>query len=122
MPCADWEYIRIWLFNAGPPPNVDFARFSFHVPTTGSASIPAAMTALPMVRSAPRNTLERTFFTIVPLWLLLRLLVVSLCPRTNCGPIQRAPACTRGFRLARVWAPANLARTARVLRHGIALN
>jgi len=32
------------------------------VPTTGSASAPDAMTALPIVRSAPTNTLERTFF------------------------------------------------------------
>ena len=47
------------------------------------------MTTQPIVRSAARNTLERTFFTIVPLWLVLRLLVVLLWPLTSC-PAQSA--------------------------------
>ena len=63
------------------------------------------MTALPMVRSAPRNTFERTFFTIVPLRL-GALLVVSLWPLKYCRHIRRAPACTLGIGRASVRAQA----------------
>src|SRR6516162_7548954 len=60
------------------PANVDLARFNFQVPTAGSATDPAAMTALLLVRSAPRNALKRTFLTSVFLRLMFRLLVVLL--------------------------------------------
>src|SRR5580704_12903777 len=49
MPCGDSASIRVWLLGAGPGENVDFARFSFQVPTTASAAsavpVPIAMMA-----------------------------------------------------------------------------
>src|SRR5690349_23697808 len=54
------------------PANVDFARFNFQVPTAGSAADSAAVTALPLVRSAATNALKSTRLTS----LLLRLMVL----------------------------------------------
>src|SRR5262245_40795111 len=65
------------------PANVDFAGFNFQVPTAGSVTDPAAMTALPLVRSAARKALVRILFTNGLLWLLFRLLVVLLSHPTT---------------------------------------
>src|SRR6202049_4535627 len=44
--------MRVWLLGAGPGEKVDFARFNFHVPTTGSAANAALV---PIARMAPTN-------------------------------------------------------------------
>src|SRR5579862_4526822 len=45
------------------PPNVDFSRFSFQVPNTGSGrSAPDATPRAPTARTAPMNTAERLVF------------------------------------------------------------
>jgi hypothetical protein len=89
------------------PANADFARFNFQVPTAGSATDPAAMTALPLVRSAPRNALERIFFTNVFLRLVFRLLVVllwhSVSAAANAVVASRAPVATTARMLKRAF-------------------
>src|ERR1700676_525336 len=44
--------MRVWLLGAEPGEKVDFARFNFHVPTTGSAANAALV---PIARIAPTN-------------------------------------------------------------------